>query len=259
MAFWTGSKALVACHVSALATRSLRITLCQYSFKKSLGMPQDQLYFNYGALELEHLRRRDRALGRVIDALGMLRREVQPDLFSALLKSIVGQQVSSQAQKTIWGRLLTLLGEPPQPQSVAAYSAEELQACGMTMRKAGYIKEIAQQVITGELKLDELKNMPDEQLCKRLCQLKGVGPWTAEMLMIFSLQRPNVLSWGDLAIQRGMRMLYRHRRISPELFAKYKKRYSPYASVASLYLWELSHDKSLNLSDPGATEKPGAD
>ncbi|MEG6523450.1 DNA-3-methyladenine glycosylase family protein [Desulfotomaculum sp. 1211_IL3151] len=102
--------------------------------------------------------------------------------------------------------------------------------------------------------------MSDEDVCKRLSQIKGVGVWTAEMLMIFSMQRMNVISWGDMAIIRGLRMLYHHREITPKLFAKYKKRYSPYATVASLYLWQISHGacEGLGKQEPlRLFEQPG--
>jgi len=82
--------------------------------------------------------------------------------------------------------------------------------------------------------------MPDKEVCAKLSALDGVGVWTAEMLMIFSMQRPNVLSYGDLAIHRGLRMVYRHRKIDKAKFNRYWKRYTPYASVASLYLWAVA-------------------
>ena len=82
--------------------------------------------------------------------------------------------------------------------------------------------------------------MSDEEVCAKLSELNGIGVWTAEMLMIFSMQRPNVLSYGDLAIHRGLRMVYQHRKIDKEKFNKYWKRYTPYASVASLYLWAVA-------------------
>jgi DNA-3-methyladenine glycosylase II len=92
--------------------------------------------------------------------------------------------------------------------------------------------------------------MADSEICKRLVEIKGIGVWTAEMLMTFSMQRPDILSWDDLAIHRGLRMLYRHRKITPALFAKYKRRYSPYASVASLYLWAIAGGACPSLTDP---------
>jgi DNA-3-methyladenine glycosylase II len=94
--------------------------------------------------------------------------------------------------------------------------------------------------------------MSDDEVCKRLCQIKGIGVWTAEMLMIFSMQRMDILSWGDIAIHRGLRMLYGRKKITPELFTKYKKRYSPYATVASLYLWHISSGACDGLVDCAA-------
>jgi len=91
--------------------------------------------------------------------------------------------------------------------------------------------------------------MTDDEICKRLCRIKGIGVWTAEMLMTFSMQRMDIMSWDDLAIHRGLRMIYHHRKITPELFAKYKRRYSPYATVASLYLWAIAGGACAELVD----------
>lgn len=101
----------------------------------------------------------------------------------------------------------------------------------------------------GSLDLEALQTMSDQEVCNRLSQIKGVGVWTAEMLMIFSMQRKDIISSGDMAIIRGLRMLYHHRKIMPQLFAKYKRRYSPYASIASLYLWQVSHGACAGLVD----------
>ena len=109
---------------------------------------------------------------------------------------------------------------------------------------------MVQSAASGSLDLTRLSAMPDNEICTCLSRHKGVGVWTAEMLMTFSMQRPDILSWDDLAIQRGLRMLYRHRKITPALFAKYKRRYSPYASVASLYLWAIAGGACPDLTDP---------
>jgi DNA-3-methyladenine glycosylase II len=138
---------------------------------------------------------------------------------------------------------------PLTPETISLASAEELQSSGIPMRKAVYMKEIAGSVLNGSLDLAQLQKMSDDEVCKRLVQFKGIGVWTAEMLMVFSMQRPDIISWNDLAILRGLRMLYRHRKITPKLFAKYKKRYSPYASVASLYLWAIAGGACVNLVD----------
>ncbi len=211
----------------------------------------DTPYFIYGEPEVGRLASRDSALGAVMAEIGPLRRPVIPDLFMALVNSIVGQQISTKAQTTIWNRMRERF-TPLTPETIGAVAAEELQTCGISMRKALYIKEIADTVRFGDLDLDALRTMSDADVCACLSGLKGIGVWTAEMLMIFSMQRMDILSWGDLAVQRGLRMLYRHRTITPSLFARYRKRYSPYATVASLYLWAIAGGACPGFVDPAA-------
>jgi DNA-3-methyladenine glycosylase II len=103
-----------------------------------------------------------------------------------------------------------------------------------------YIKDIAVAVSSGELVLSELEKLTDDQVIKRLSTQRGIGVWTAEMLLLFSLQRPNVVSWGDLAIQRGMMKLYHLDSLNKHTFETYRQRYAPFGSVASLYLWAVS-------------------
>ena len=174
-----------------------------------------------------------------IERIGPIEREVDPDLFSSVMHHIIGQQISTKAQATIWRRMCERLGEVT-PETVLAAGEGELQALGMTFRKAGYLMELARRIETGAFDLAAVARMPDEEAIRALDELPGIGRWTAEMILLFCLERPNVLSWDDLAIQRGMRMLYHHRRITPELFAKYRRRYSPYGSTASLYLWAIA-------------------
>jgi len=196
-------------------------------------------YFEYGETELNYLKRRDPILGDAIDYIGHINREINPDMFSALINAIVGQQISSKAQATIWQRMIVAFS-PMTPASIFSRSDEELQSCGISFRKASYIREIAASIMDGRIDLANLETKTDEEVCKHLVQIKGIGIWTAEMLMIFSMQRPNVLSVDDLAIVRGLKVLYHHRHITPKLFAKYRRRYSPYATVASLYLWAIA-------------------
>ena len=198
--------------------------------------------FRYGDAELEHLRRRDTVLGAAIDRIGPIEREVIPDLFAALVHSIVGQQVSSRAAASVWARLQESLGAVT-PQSVAGASVEELRQCGLSGRKAEYIRGAAEAVLRGELDLSALHDLSDEEVIERLSSLRGVGTWTAEMLLIFSMERPDVVSWSDLAIRRGMRVLYGLETLDREQFERYRARYSPHGSVASLYLWAVSHDR----------------
>ena len=202
-----------------------------------MGEPQ---YFPYDEHAIAHLKARDARLAEAIDIIGPVRREVTPDLFASLVNCIVGQQISTKAQVTIWKRMTDTFG---------ACSDDELQRFGLSFRKVGYIKGSLERVLSGELDLEGLADLPDDEVCRRLSALPGIGVWTAEMLMTFSMQRPDIMSFGDLAIQRGLRMLHHHRRITPQLFAKYRRRYAPYGSVASLYLWEIAGGAVPGLRD----------
>ncbi len=209
-------------------------------------------HFQYGEKEIEHLKKADKKLAEAIEKVGVIKRAINPDLFSALVNSIVGQQISTKAQQTIWARMRQGLGEIS-PVSIDTLSLEELQKFGISFKKAEYIKSTASKVLAGEFDIYALNGMSDEDVCTELSKLKGIGVWTAEMLMIFSMQRPNILSYGDLAIHRGMRMLYHHRSIDKTMFMKYWKRYTPYASVASLYLWAIAGGAIAGMKDVAET------
>jgi len=202
-------------------------------------MQKNMDIFKYGQKEIEYLRRKDKKLGAAIDKIGMIERKIISDPFTALVSNIVGQQISSKAAETVWNRLCNLLGNIT-PDSIAESSLSEIQSCGMTLRKAGYIKGIADAAISGEVNFHTLHTLSDNEVIERLTSLNGVGVWTAEMVLIFSLCRPDVVSYEDLAIRRGMMNLYGLKELRKEKFYRYKKRYSPYGSVASLYLWALS-------------------
>src|SRR5690606_5284514 len=137
-------------------------------------------------------------------------------------------------------RILRLCGGQMNAETLLSVGAENLQRCGTSMRKVHYILGVAEAVQAGKLDLPAIAAMDDAQVIRTLTSLKGIGIWTAEMLMIFSLGRPDVLSWGDLAIQRGMMRLYNHKQLPRERFERYRRRYSPYGSTASLYLWALA-------------------
>ena len=205
-------------------------------------------FFQYDKQAVEYLKSRDQVLGQAIDIIGPIQRRVEPDLFMSLINSIISQQISAKAVTTIWNRLLNTIGEI-KPQTINNCSVEAIQSCGLSFRKASYIKNVTECVLKGDLDIDNIKNLRDEQVCAELSKLNGIGVWTAEMLLIFSLQRQDVLSYGDLAIHRGLRMLYHHRKITKALFAKYRKRYSPYNSVASLYIWAIAGGAIPHMRD----------
>lgn len=212
-------------------------------------------FFQYGKKEIDYLAARDRRLGEAIGQIGMIERVVRPDLFTALMHGIVGQQISLKAQKTVWARMQAALPEI-NAASIMRCSLEELRQNGISLRKASYMRGIAEAVLRGDIELENLYAMPDEAVCAELTKLRGIGVWSAEMVMIFSMQRPNILSYGDLAIQRGLRMLYRRRQIDKAGFAKYRQRYAPFASVASLYLWAIAGGAIEGLQDPAGAGRP---
>ena len=206
------------------------------------------MYFEYGENEITYLRNKDKKLSEVIDQIGMIEREVDTYLFSAVVHHIIGQQISKKAQATIWQRMKETLGEV---NAVTILSADisKLQSLGMTFRKAEYITDFARKVHEGVFDLEKVAQMSDEAAIKELASLKGIGVWTAEMILLFCLQRPDIFSYDDLAIQRGLRMVYHHRKIDRKLFEKYRRRFSPYCSVASLYLWAVAGGAISGMRD----------
>ncbi len=197
------------------------------------------MYFQYGEREINYLKSKDSLLGEIIDKRGFVEREVIEDIFSAIVNSIVGQQISTKAHLTLWGRFKQRFPQICAEELLMA-GMEEVQKLGISYRKADYIINLAQKVQSKELDLEELKTLSDDEVIEKLTVLKGIGPWTAEMLLIFSLQRPDVFSYGDLAIIRGLKKLYKLEKVDKKIFSIYKQKFSPYGSVASLYLWEVA-------------------
>ena len=145
-------------------------------------------FFRYGEAETAYLKRRDAQLGAVIDRIGPIERKVAPDPFTALVECVVDQQISAKAARTVRERLDALAGDVT-PERIAALSADEIQKCGMTMKKAVTIAGIANVVLSGELDPDALRTMSDDDVVTRLTALDGIGLWTAEMVLIFALGR----------------------------------------------------------------------
>ena len=213
------------------------------------------MYFSYGERETAWLSRQDARLGEIIRRIGHIDRAVDDDLFSSVIHHIIGQQISTKAQQTIWQRMTDKLGNVTS-ESISDTTQEELQALGMTFRKAAYIKDFACQIVSGAFDLVAVEQMSDEDAIHALASLKGIGVWTAEMILLFCLQRPNILSFDDLAIQRGTRMVYHHRKIDRKLFEKYRRRLSPYCSVASLYFWAVAGGAIPEMRDYAPRKKP---
>lgn len=197
-------------------------------------------YFSYGETETSYLKKKDKKLSKVIDQVGHIYREVDSDIFSSVIHHIIGQQISTKAQLTIWKRMQDKLGNV-NAETILTCTDNDLQSLGLTFRKVEYIKDFAQKVHLGVFDLNAIERMDDNDAIKELTKLKGIGVWTAEMILLFCLERPDIFSYDDLAIRRGLCMLYHHKSISSKLFERYRKRFHPYCSVASLYLWKVSN------------------
>ena len=213
--------------------------------------------FLYDEKAIDYLKTKDKTLGKIIDTIGHVERATDDDLFTSVIHHIIGQQISTKALTTIWQRMQDDL-EIINVETIVQASITKLQSYGMTFRKAEYIQDFALKVKNGSLDLEALWDKSDDEVISELSSLKGIGKWTAEMILLFCMQRLDVFSYDDLAILRGLRMVYRHRKIDYKLFEKYRRRYSPYGSVASLYLWAVAGGAIPELTDPAIkrSQKP---
>jgi len=182
---------------------------------------------------------RDQRMAAAIQEIGAITRPPAGDVFSALALSILQQQISLKAADTVWQRLLTIVGSVT-PQSLAACTPAQLQGCGVSPRKAEYLLGAAHAALSGQVDFAALPHMDDESCIRALTALRGVGRWTAEMLLLFSLQRPDIMSYDDFGLRKGLMKLYHHQDMPRPRFERYRRRFAPYGTAASLVLWEIA-------------------
>ena len=196
------------------------------------------------AVAVAHLRAADPALAAVIDRVGPFALELKPadSLFEALLRSIVYQQLHARAASTIHGRVLAVLERHggATPDAVARAADADLRGAGLSRSKLRAVRDLAAKCSSGVVPtMREARKLPDDELVARLTEVRGIGPWTVHMLLIFHLGRPDVMPTGDFAIRLGFKRLYRKRKDpKPEAILKHARRWQPYRSVASWYLWQ---------------------
>lgn len=206
------------------------------------------------AFALAHLRGADAILAGLIDRVGPFALEPQPaaTLFEALLRSIVYQQLHGKAAATIHARVRDVLAPHggTHPAALRAVSPDALRSAGLSRAKLTALLDLATQCAAGVVPtLDAAAKMEDDELVTRLTTVRGIGPWTVHMFLIFTLGRPDVMPTGDFAIRLAFRKLYRKRRApSPAVILHHARRWQPYRSVASWYLW-----RSLELTDSSAS------
>jgi DNA-3-methyladenine glycosylase II len=193
---------------------------------------------------LSTLRDGDPVMARLIEEHGALvRRELKDertgDAYGALLRSIVGQQLSTKAAATIYGRMLELFGgHAPTPRQLLEVDPERIRSAGLSRPKIAYLRDLAEHVEEGRLDLEHLPELPDEEVTAQLTDIKGLGQWTADMFLMFHLGRPDILPVGDQGIRRAVMVEYRLRKLpDPKRMQKIAKPWRPYRTLACLYLW----------------------
>jgi DNA-3-methyladenine glycosylase II len=194
---------------------------------------------------VEHLRRADPVLARIIERVGPYRLKTMEASFHGLARSIVYQQLSGRAAGTIFGRLVAATSDPLRPEAVLRCSIQQLRELGLSQQKASYVRDLAERTASGEVDFAKLPALADDEIIRVLTAVKGVGVWTVQMYLIFALERPDVLPVADLGIRAAIRKAYRTRQLpKPARIEKIARRWHPYCSVASWYLW-----RSLELAD----------
>ena len=188
---------------------------------------------------LRHLRRQDPVMREVIRKAGPFTMRLRRNRFQSLVFSIIGQQISGKAAASIRARLIEhLKPEQISPQTIARLTPATLRSLGVSPQKSGYLLDLADRVMSGQVRLDRMSRMPDEEVIEALVQVKGIGIWTAQMFLIFSLGRPDVFPHDDLGVRSAIRNLYELDDLpTKEISQQIATPWRPYASVASWYCW----------------------
>jgi DNA-3-methyladenine glycosylase II len=196
------------------------------------------------------LRAADPVMERLVEEHGAivradLKRERPGDAYGALLRSIVGQQLSTKAAATIYGRMLELFGgHAPTPKQLLAVDPDKIRAAGLSRPKISYLRDLAVHVEKDELQLEHLHELPDEEVIEQLTAVKGIGEWSAHMFLMFHLGRPDVLPVGDQGIRNAVRVEYRLRKLPDATrLEKIARPWRPYRTLACLYLWSSLDNK----------------
>jgi DNA-3-methyladenine glycosylase II len=217
-----------------------------------------------------HLKKSDPVMRAIIERIGPCRMQSSPPEFHSLAEAIVYQQLNGKAAETIFKRFAALAGEPLTPEGILKLSDEQMRGAGLSKQKSAYLKDLAAKTSSGLLDFARLPELPDAEVVEHLTQVKGIGVWTAQMFLMFTLKRENVLPTGDFGIRMAMYKHYldvqrnaqhaktarkssaakkvRKRKIKlpgPEQMEKIAKCWEPYRSVACWYLWKSMDTKTL--------------
>jgi DNA-3-methyladenine glycosylase II len=214
---------------------------------------------------LNHLKKADPVLQAIIERIGPCRMQFSPPEFHSLAEAIVYQQLNGKAAEAIFNRFAALAGAPLTPEGILKLSDEQMRGAGLSKQKTSYLKDLAAKTSAGQLDFSRLPELPDAEVVAHLSQVKGIGVWTAQMFLIFTLKRENVLPTGDFGVRMAMYKHYldvrraqstktsaparksRKEKIklpTPEQMEKIAKSWEPYRSVACWYLWRSLDTKT---------------
>ncbi len=194
---------------------------------------------------LEYLKKTEPRFGTLIDEFGEPDFELQDNYFKSLVRSIIYQQLSGKSAFAIYNRYLQLFNstEFPSPQQVIAIPDSHYTSIGLSRQKTCYIKEIAQAFSNKEIVPENIPKLKDDEVRKQFIKIKGIGPWTIDMFLMFTLNRPDILPVNDLGIQKGFKLFFRLNELPDEKFMVEKaKKWKPFRTIACWYLWKLVDD-----------------
>ena len=195
---------------------------------------------------INHLKKSDPVMAAIIKRIGPCRIEYGPPEFHSLAEAIVYQQLNGTAALTIFKRFAALAGEPLTPEGILKLTDEQMRSVGLSKQKSSYLRDMAERAASGQLDFSKLHELPDEEVIKHLTQVKGVGVWTAQMFLMFTLKRPNILPTGDFGVQMAIKKHYNKRKVpKPAIMEKIAKPWEPYRSIACWYLWKSMDTKTM--------------
>ena len=193
-------------------------------------------------IALRHLSHGDKRIEKLIDKFGPPNFNLMNNYYESLIRSIVYQQLSGKAASIIYERFLDLFVFDiyPEPKDILAVSIETLRSSGLSYQKVNYIRDLSEKWQDGTMNLTDIDSMTDEEISSELIKVKGIGQWTADMFLMFTLGRPDVFPFGDLGIQKGVMNLTNMNRLPTQKEMERKtKKWQPYRTVAAWYLWKL--------------------
>lgn len=201
-----------------------------------------ELYIRMSDEPVQIICQRDLTMEKLITVIGDIKISLRADYLSSIVRSIIGQQISVAAASAIYGRLEDLLGGKITTEGLLAKSHEELRQVGLTHRKTDYVRDLAEKVVKNELDLENIKQYDDQEIMEQLINVKGIGKWTAEMFLILTLGREDILAIDDVGIQRAAKWLYEVEKSERRnILIEKTPLWKPYRSVVSFYLWEAIH------------------